>query len=195
MDGKRLFGWARNAFACIGVLGTLLVAVMFLMAYQQYNASADDQMREAPAPSLQTAQVLISQAGIMPGDGKRMRGGSNPPWGGETHIEAYCIEAIGAPAAEGWGSPRALDPLLAQAASASIDAAHAQLPCFPTAMAVDDQGLKMKLISADFEGAEVQNVRVAVRDPATGLYFLVNAWRPGRTQASLSQPSRALCSG
>jgi hypothetical protein len=184
MNWRIAFQWTRNIFAVIGVLGSVLFGALAVLAFSQF----EDYENRAPQPpgkqvaTLESAQVLMTQAGIRPPGSKRLLAGINPVWDGSPNVEAYCLEAQVHPEDQGWQRLSALEPFLASAADDSLALAHKQLACVPTLQQVRERQLELKLISLAYDNQSLETVRIAVRDPITAQVFLVAAWHPPRTQ-------------
>ena len=185
MKWRTAYEWARAIFAIFGVLGSALalfmvgVAISMEREYQQ-RAAAVGQQRPA---SLEGASTLMGLAGI-PRNGAELLGGHSPPWDGSQHVEAYCVRAPVDFKAQGWSSAESLDPFVARAALRALDLAHARLACVPDGRSATDDGFHLKLVSLELGFEQLETVRLAARDPVSGVYYFVDA-------RSLDEPRQA----
>jgi hypothetical protein len=186
VDWQLAYRWARNLFAIVGVLGTLLVSALvgYAMTMEaQYERRAADAAKVPPV-SLETAAVLMANAGIRRQGGEQLLGGVNAPWNEGSMLEAYCVQAEVNRVDRGWTRAGALDPYLRRAAGVVLDFAHAKLHCIPDAQRLRDPDTEIKLISLEVDGEGIVQSRLALREPASGRYYLVSALRPGPVKAA-----------
>ena len=194
MTWQIVFKWARNIFAVLGVLGTVLFAVAVGAAISmesQYERRATEASKATPA-SLESADGLMRAAGLERHGDEQLLGGVNPPWSDGARAEAYCVQARIDFGDTGWTSAATLDPYLLRSAATVLDFAHDKLACIPDSQALREPGgLQFKLLELQLDASGIAHSRIALRAPAGGRYFLVDAWRPGSTSglSSTSAPS------
>jgi hypothetical protein len=176
MGWARVFGWTRNIFAVLGLLGgVLLTALVVLVVVQenQYEERSKAALQQRPKPTLDSARELMEMAQLEPASAKRLVGGVLPEWDKGSCVEAYCIEAQVGTGDERWRGIPQPQALLGPAIAQTLDSAHSRLGCIPTSADVATRGLDVRLISADFTSEGLDVLRVSVRDPVAGVYYVV----------------------
>jgi hypothetical protein len=186
MNWSVVFNWARNIFAVLGVLATalLVVAIGAAMSMEsQYQRRAAEATQKAPV-SLESANALMTEAGIARHDDDQLLGGINPPWSDGTRVEAYCVQARVDFSDTNWSSPAALDPYIARSAARVLDVAHDKLACIPDSQALRGIGWQLRVLGLELDASGIARSRIALRNPASAEYFLVDALRPEAKDAA-----------
>ena len=190
MDWRRVFTWVWHGFAVLGVLASLLFAVATVLFVGNFGGGeANANQVDKRSVTIEDAQVLMTQAGVVHRGPKRLLGGISPVWNGNANAEAYCIEARIEPGDKGWRRPADEDSFVLDAAEATLALANAQLECIPDPRQLRERQLELKVIALNYGSEGVDTVRVAVRDPLKSQVYLVSAWHPTRVQPAALAPS------